>query len=361
MSVSKCRDVWRARVSIDGKVIASRSGFARKADAKAWHDAEKAKYLAEGSGESDLRTFDDLLERFRRVHLADVRPATRRCYENEIKQRIEPKFKYLALDRISTRLCEEFRLEVKAAVKSPKTANVCLGVLQTILRRGVYWGALRKLPGGLEPLAIPKRTYKWWDDKHHIEAFLEAAKGRRYYPVYLTALSTGMRYGEIIGLGTRQIDFEAGRIYVHRQWIDADQDYGPPKYDVERWIDFDPEGELARMLREAAERTPNPDILFPSELGRHPLRGNVASRDFQKAVKAAKVPRITFHDMRHTFASWFMREHDDIWALSALLGHADVKTTMRYAHHSPRQRRQVLDLARLGHKSDTKRHLEVAN
>jgi hypothetical protein len=47
------------------------------------------------------------------------------------------------------------------------------------------------------------------------------------------------------------------------------------------------------------------------------------------------VPAITFHDLRHTFAAWFLRKGGSLHALRDILGHSDYKTTLRYAHLSP--------------------------
>lgn len=60
---------------------------------------------------------------------------------------------------------------------------------------------------------------------------------------------------------------------------------------------------------------------------------------FPQAVVRAGVPRIRFHDLRHTFASWYMIRQDDIWSLKGILGHVDVQTTQKYAHLSSRYQR----------------------
>jgi len=59
-------------------------------------------------------------------------------------------------------------------------------------------------------------------------------------------------------------------------------------------------------------------------------------------VKRAGVPIIRFHDLRHTFASWYMIEVGDIWSLKGILGHVDVQTTQRYAHLSQRHQRMPI-------------------
>jgi integrase len=56
---------------------------------------------------------------------------------------------------------------------------------------------------------------------------------------------------------------------------------------------------------------------------------------FESAVEAAKLDNVRFHDCRHHFASWFVMRGGSLPALQKLLGHADLKMTLRYAHLAP--------------------------
>lgn len=346
MSVFKKRDVWKAEVFIGGRRVASKSGFRLRAEAKAWHDATRTQLQLGGDDPTKNgkpKTFDELLEMFDRLHLPKIRPSSQVRYKTDIERRIKPFFRFLKLDVLTVGLMEEFRTKCAAELK-PRSANACLATLKTILHKGVRWGMLKSVPYGLENLAVPKKPYEWWSDRRHIEAFIREAKLSHYYGIYVTAVMTGMRYGEIVGLGKSAIDFEAGTIHVHRQWLGAEKAYGPPKHGKERWIDFDPAGPLGEALREAVARPGDPEILFPSTTGGHPGRSKVAFKCFRAVQRRAEVPLMKFHGLRHTFASWYMREHDSVWDLKALLGHADVQTTMRYAHHSRRHKRPTLSL-----------------
>ena len=69
---------------------------------------------------------------------------------------------------------------------------------------------------------------------------------------------------------------------------------------------------------------------------------------FDNAVKAAKLDDFRFHDLRHHFASWFVMRGGSLQALKELLGHADLKMTLRYAHLAPEHLRgEVLKTERL--------------
>ncbi|MBI2603333.1 MAG: tyrosine-type recombinase/integrase, partial [Deltaproteobacteria bacterium] len=134
-------------------------------------------------------------------------------------------------------------------------------------------------------------------------------------------------------------------INVHRQWLEKQKIYGPTKNNVQRFIDFDPDGLLARVLRETIESSPDPEVIFVTANGRRVLPSSLARDTFRRANKRAGVPDICFHGLRHTFASWYVIEHDDFRSLQYLMGHKDVKTTQRYAHLSKRHRRTPLGMS----------------
>jgi integrase len=75
------------------------------------------------------------------------------------------------------------------------------------------------------------------------------------------------------------------------------------------------------------------DYVFTNQDGRE-LEYNFVRNSFYRDQKAAKVSRLGIHGLRHTFASHFMMKNGNLLALKELLGHADIETTMRYAHLS---------------------------
>ena len=191
-------------------------------------------------------------------------------------------------------------------------------------------------------LQVPRRNYPWWDKKSWIQSFLREAEDFKYYGVYVVALYTGMRYGEIIGLNRKDVDLANGRINVHRQWLERQRCYGPVKHKIPRYIDFESDSIVGKVLRQHCRIAGIEGALFVTSSGNHPCKSGIAGKYFSAIIRRAKVPRICFHGLRHTFASWYMKEVDDIWALKEILGHSNIVTTQRYAHHSRRQRKQMI-------------------
>ncbi len=350
MAVFKFRNKWRAVVYLNGKPVASKSGFEKKTGpggAQAWHDERLQSYRGGESVAVDApATFAELLEKFEKRHLTNCRPGTATRYKVDIDQRIAPFFRYLILDRLAPGLLEDFKSKcIKDGLK-PKSVNNCLHTLRLILNKGVKWGMIKESPYSLDSLQIPRKAYEWWDKREHVKAFLAAASKTRYYAVYLLAIETGMRYGEIVGLSKDDIDFGAGTIHVHRQWLERQGCYGPTKGNEERWVPFDPESELAKILWKTVKDSRHKEAVFTTATGNRPGKSGLAEKYFKAVQRKAGVPVICFHALRHTYASWFMRTFDNVWELKALLGHTDIKTTMRYVHHSVRDRKASLNLSK---------------
>ena len=120
------------------------------------------------------------------------------------------------------------------------------------------------------------------------------------------------------------------------QWLEKEKCYGPPKHNRERYISYSEESDLGFLLQQGIELSPHKEALTVARTGNRLSCRKLSGYHFKKVVKKSAVPMIRFHDLRHTFASWFMIRNDDIWALKGILGHKDVQTTQRYAHLSSR-------------------------
>ena len=85
------------------------------------------------------------------------------------------------------------------------------------------------------------------------------------------------------------------------------------------------------------------DFVFPSSKGTKIQKSRLI-KAFKKAVTQAGIFDFTFHDLRHTFATRLAQAGIDLYAISKLLGHKDISTTQRYAHHCPESLRQSVSV-----------------
>ena len=281
-------------------------------------------------------SFSELLDRFEQIHIPTIRQSTATRYLIDIKLRIRPYFEFYKVNRITIAHIEDFRSSIRRDL-SVKSTNNCIALLKTLFRKAITWGMISQNPArDVALLKVPQQRYIWWDNEEDIKIFLRTARETRYYLAYRLALDLGMRLGEIIGLSKADINLERHQIHIHRQWLDKEQRYGPTKQNRERFIGYDPGSDLHNLLRQAVQNSPHPEAIITALSGKRLGARKLSGYHFKRAIIKSGVPDIRFHDLRHTFASWFMIKNDDIWALKGILGHNDIQTTQKYAHLSSR-------------------------
>lgn len=177
-------------------------------------------------------------------------------------------------------------------------------------------------------------TAKEWLKRDHVdfdfldfdeaERLLTAAHGE-WRTLILTALRTGMRHGELIGLRWDDVDLVAGRI-VDRQNVVNGRIGTPKSGKIPLGI------EVRTALKE--HRHLRGPLVFCSMSGG--LLGTVDIRlPLWRACKKAGLRQIGWHALRHSFASHLVMRGASLKAVQELLGHSSIQMTMRYAHLAP--------------------------
>ncbi|MBC7335427.1 MAG: site-specific integrase, partial [Clostridia bacterium] len=214
----------------------------------------------------------------------------------------------------------------------------------TALDRAVDLGLLAQNPAHrVKPpqLKKRKRVLPLTDDEK--QRLLEAAKGDRYENLFIVALGTGMRLGELLSLTWEQVDLAAGTITVMNLHGEDDAIQEAKTESSKRSIPIFPEvhraltNQRARLAQEKLAAGPlyeDRDLVFPNHIGRPSCPKNVRRRHYKPALERAGLPREThFHALRHTFATSLLRRGVDVKKVSAWLGHADAGFTYRVYHH----------------------------
>lgn len=172
---------------------------------------------------------------------------------------------------------------------------------------------------------------------------------QRLYPLYLMALTTGMRRGEILGLRWEDISFTKAQITIRQNLVSTSkgvQISTPKTTDSERTIDISPL--LVAVIKKhksiqteelnALEFKPKHNLVFTSETGGLIQPRNLY-RNFQIALDKldGQVKRIKFHNLRDTHATLLLEDGVHLKAVAERLGHADEVTLLRrYAHALPK-------------------------
>jgi integrase len=171
-----------------------------------------------------------------------------------------------------------------------------------------------------------------------------------YCPLFLCAIHTGMRAGELAGLQRGDVDWN-GKFFMVRRSVKNGKVY-PTKTDKIRRIDMsdDLAEELAayhrHQLEEAMKAGKNElsPWVFASGEGTPIDMHNVSRREFPKCLTNAKLRRIRFHDLRHTFASLLIQNGESLAYVKEQLGHSSIKITVDiYGHLVPGANRQAVN------------------
>ncbi len=207
-----------------------------------------------------------------------------------------------------------------------------MGVLRSIFKDALRDGYILRNPiEGLKKISETSAIEAYWT-KSEIDQFLKASFRDKHYDLILIALNTGMRKGELAGLKWDRIDFSLDQITVSRT-RDNYELKETTKTKLKRII---PMNQIVRMtLLKLFQNRKGSDFVFVSE-DNSPISIHHLYRDFGLAQELAGIKnRIRVHDLRHTFASQFMMNGGNIFDLQKILGHTDIKMTLRYAHFSP--------------------------
>ena len=183
---------------------------------------------------------------------------------------------------------------------------------------------------------------------------LEAVRGHRLEALFVLALATGLRQGELLGLCWSDVDLDRGTLFVRHalQRVNGEPQLVEPKTDRSRRQLALPRTavEHLRRLRTTQDRErdtagvtrQNPDLVF-SRAG-EPLEGTGVTHVFQQALERAGLPKMRFHDLRHACASFLLAEGASMRVIMEQLGHSNIGLTMNvYSHLMPDALRDAAD------------------
>lgn len=274
--------------------------------------------------------------------------STRDFYEKYTRVHVIPALGDQRLDRLSGQSIQMVLDAKRRAGLSETTVGHIYAVLHAALESAVNFDLLLKNP--LRPIRKPRQTHRTNDTFTRPEAwrFLAAAGGDRMGALYVVALSTGMRQGELLALRWRDVRLDEGSLSV-RETLQRRGDTSAPKTRAgSRRVALSPmalEALAAHRARQAQERRSvdgwTGDLVFPDEAGQ-PYSANRLRKAYQRILRKAGLADIRFHDLRHTCATLALEAGVNPKAVSEMLGHSRVQVTLDlYGHVTPIMHQQV--------------------
>ena len=281
------------------------------------------------------RTFDDLAH-YWLVHRAS-RKRSGRDDESMLRRHLRPAFGHLLLDQLTVEAVDRFRARLDL---SPKSVHNVLTLLIAMLNQAVDLCWLDRAPRIRKPkIRTGGQDYNYLRSHDEIRALLTAARdeGEDVFTLYATAVYTGMRAGELAGLRWECVDLDRRQILVKRSFD------GPTKSDETRVVPI--LSPLLPVLRQwSAYRCGG--LVFPNRADRmHQPSARVFQEVLHRVLEVAgfapvrvgkRLRRyITFHGLRHTFASHWMMGGGELFKLQRIGGWKSTAMVQRYAHLAP--------------------------
>lgn len=334
---------WRAQVCIQGRRLSHRSKT--YAEAVQWIRTAQTRngqdLIDEGSAIPLSKFLIDWLESIKTT----LRPKTANQYEHIVKHHILPRLGKLKLRDLYLNRVDRFYAELQKDGIGLRTIGLIHSVLHVALERATRYGYIAKNPA--HGAIVPKLGYAEMAalDEEQVSRFLVAASGSRFGVLFHLAVVTGMRQGELFGLKWCDISWNKSTIIVRRQvqritgkgyvFCEPKTKAGHRKIGVgnttlEKLRDQHGQQMMIKIM--AGAQWQENDLIFTTDVGT-PLDNSNVLKEYYVVLSKAGLPRIRFHDLRHTAASLLLNNGQGIMAVSKLLGHSKPSVTLDIYGH----------------------------
>ena len=301
------------------------------------------------------QTVGEYLKQWLQTHKPTVRIRTYERYEELIRLHISPAIGHIQLQKLTLQHIQVMYAKLGETLSST-TVNTLHAMLHKALDDAVKWEIIARNVSDL--VTPPRRSYYEIQvlTEEQAKVLLDAAKGHSLEALWVMALTTGMRRGELLALKWQDIDFTHDTVQVRRIFTRAPGN---------RYIESEPKTEKSRRsillapittdilkqhrARQLAAKADagrfweERNLVFCTSLGT-PLNPSKVLERFKTLLKRAGLPIIRFHDLRHSAASMLlaMRVHPKI--VQELLGHNQISMTMDiYSHLLPSMQEEIAD------------------
>ena len=295
-------------------------------------------------------------EWFENVAKIKVRPSSHQTYRGYIDHHIAPNIGNIPLEKLTTMDLQKLyrkllnkggvdRVEAKQQPEglSAKTVRNINQVISSAMDFAVAQKIIPENP--CKAVALPKVEHREMQTipAEQLQAFLQEAKATGVYEMHYIELATGLRRGELLGLKWTDIDWQNGIIKVRRQVARVDgQNVEAPLKAKNSYRAVTISQQAIEVLKQQKEKT-NDEYIFPSPNGGS-ISPDSVNNMLKRVLARAGIPKVRFHDLRHTFATIALQNGVDIKTVSGMLGHFSAGFTLdTYAHVTTAAQKEAAD------------------
>ncbi|HLM78157.1 MAG TPA: site-specific integrase [Rubrobacteraceae bacterium] len=295
-------------------------------------------------------TVGEYLDRWLTDSVKDtVRLTTYQGYERICRLHIKPTLGRVRLKDLTVVHVRSLYKERLKAGLAPRMVQLIHATLHKALKQAVMDSLIPRNVTEAVKAPRPEKTEIRPLSPEQARTLLEAVRGDKLEALYMLAITTGMRQGELLGLKWEDVDLEAGTLQVRRTLstrVGRGFSFSPPKTAKGRRSIKLPEvaksslrrhrkGQLEERMK-LAELWEDNGLVFATRVGTPVGRHELVTRSFKPLLSKADLPGIRFHDLRHTCATLLLGKGVHAKFVQELLGHATISITLdTYSHVLP--------------------------
>ncbi|WP_246946149.1 site-specific integrase [Bacillus pinisoli] len=321
---------------------------AEKALAEAINAINKGTYI-----EPSVILYKDYLNQWFSTKQNGIGVQTAEVYKNYIRGRIIPNLGDYTLSKLTTIHLQSYINSLTEEGLSSATVRKIYEIIRNSLEHAVDFELVPKnvavkvkLPKG------NKKEINVWNEEE-VNKFLKVAKDDSCYIVFYLALMTGMRQGELLGLRWKDVDLNKGLIRIKQTLSHDGKTFinGAKTKSSLRTINLSTsatkvlKAHKLRVSKVKLSHGPNYqdyDLVACTQSGT-PFNPANVRRNLKRIIKAANLPDIRFHDLRHTHATILLSNGINVKVISERLGHSNIKVTLdTYSHVLPSMQEEVV-------------------
>ncbi len=320
-------------------------------------ETESARLIAELDGGSYIEpaktTVREYFTRWLAHEKANVSPKTHQRYEELLLKNIAPVIGAVTLNKLTAaridgcwaHLLESGRRDGKGGL-SPRTVHHCRRVMLTAMDQALKWDLLKKNPVALtRPPKVEKVSMDAYTAAQTAVLIDELRHTRVFIPALLAALC-GLRRGEILALRWRDVDLENGSLSIRESAEEVGKDvrYKETKSGKARTVALGStvrEELKSHKIAQAEEQLklgirPDANSFVVAQIDSRPLKPTSLTHEWVRLVAKTSLPRIRFHDLRHSHATQLLAAGVHPKIASERLGHSTIGITLDlYSHVMP--------------------------